>query len=130
AQLIKIIPTITPDNKPTVANPIERSYPSAKSIFSKVSPIPAAVPWPPSKAISIKAPDIDGIPKKGAKINAARPTPTTYCPHPIVHPNDNCGPANRQIFLRPGMVEPRKREANTTLIINPGNDSHTSVTCS
>src|SRR5699024_4110346 len=130
AQLIKIITATTPDNNPTVANPRAKSYPSEKPNFSNVPAIPAAVPCPPSKAISIKAPAIGGKPKNEFKINTQTNSPPTYCPNPIVQPKESWGAANPQILDRLGNVLPRKRVANTTLIIKSGSTLHTSVTFS
>src|SRR5699024_71950 len=94
---------------------------------SKVACIPPTVPWPPSKAISIKAPTNGGIPKNGVKTKIESSNPTTYCPQPSDQPKASCGPPTSQTFFILGKTLPKNKVAKTTLIIITASGSQTSI---
>ena len=76
-----------PLTRPTVAMPTARSAPSLNPSLVITSRMPAAVPWPPSKPISINPPVIGDDPKNGTIIRAASSRPTTYCEDANAVPN-------------------------------------------
>ena len=117
---MRAIPMTIPPTIPTVARPTARSAPSLKPRSSMTPRIPAAVPCPPSKAISIRAPVMGEAAKTGTSTRAARSRPTTYWPEPSATPRESWGPASCTARLGVGSSWPRNMVAKMTLISRPG----------
>lgn len=119
-QLMRRIPSTTPATIPTVATPTARSAPVANPSSSNTGRMPAAVPCPPSKPISMRAPTIGSAANRGTRTSAASRSPTTYCPDPKATPRASCGPTSAAARFGVGSSWPRNIVANTTEMSRPG----------
>src|SRR5699024_5569451 len=127
-QLTPMTPIITPERIPTVAIANAKSPPPSKPSSSITGAIPAAVPWPPSKPISMRAPNIGVTLNSGTSTATTNNMPITYWPAAKVTPSDSWGPKSLTARFGEGSSVPRNNPANTTLINSPGSSPHTSRT--
>ena len=118
-QLTIIVPATMPVTMEMVASPSPMSTTSGAPTLTRISPMPAIVPWPPANDISNSPPAAGLRPKTGVSSSATAKPPSANCPNEYVEPRMKCGADRSHSAPTLGSRLPIMIAPNTTLMSRP-----------